>query len=108
MRRLISHYCSASGSDPFQHWLNSLQDLRTRVAVLRRVDRMAAGLLGDHHHLRDGVWELRIDLSGGIRVYYGQIDRERVVLLCAGLKRSQARDIDRAVRYWRDYLARTG
>lgn len=37
----IEHYLSLAGTDPFQRWLDGLADLRCRVAVLRRIDRMA-------------------------------------------------------------------
>lgn len=69
MHHDIRHYISPAGADVFQRWLDSISDLRARVAVLRRIDRMSAGNFGDHKYLRDGVWELRLDLSGGIRVY---------------------------------------
>ncbi len=48
----------------------------------------------------DGIWELRIDFGPGYRVYYGLRGAEVVVVLCAGDKGSQQRDIDRAVAYW--------
>jgi len=37
----VSHYLSASGRDPLQRWLDGLGDLRCRLAVLRRIDRLA-------------------------------------------------------------------
>ena len=47
------------GADPFQSWLDGLKDLKARVAILRRVDRLSADNFGDHKYLKDGVWELR-------------------------------------------------
>jgi len=37
-----------TGEDPFQSWLDELAEVKARVAVLRRVDRVSAGNFGDH------------------------------------------------------------
>ena len=61
---------------------------------------------GDHKYLKDGVWEIRIDVGSGYRVYYGKHGKTLVLLLCAGSKRTQASDIAKAVGYWTDYQRR--
>ena len=104
----IRHYLTGTGRDPYQNWLDRLKDLRARVAIQRRVDRIATGYFGDHKHCRAGVCELRVDLGPGYRVYYAQAGRAIVVLLCGGDKRSQAADIEIAVKYWTDYQRRMG
>lgn len=88
------------GHDVFQDWLDGLRDYRARVAIIRRLDRVARGTFGDHAFCRDGVWELRVDVGAGYRVYYGLPARAIVVLLCGGDKRTQGPDISRAVNYW--------
>jgi putative addiction module killer protein len=90
MRTEIEHYLSQAGTDPFQRWLDGLADLRCRVAVLRRIDRMADGNPGDQRFCRDGVWQLRIDCGPGYRVYFARPSKDRVLLLCGGSKRSQS------------------
>jgi putative addiction module killer protein len=103
----ILHYVTAANQDPFQDWLDALRERMARVAIQRRVDRLATGNFGDHKFCRDGVWELRIDHGPGFRVYYAQAGKDIVLLLCGGAKRSQAADIDQAVRYWQDYQQRS-
>jgi putative addiction module killer protein len=98
----IEHYETPDGSDPIQEWLGKLRDKRARATVLRRLDRLAAGNFGDHFFCGDGVWELRIDLGPGYRVYYALGIRGIIFLLCAGDKRKQQADIKRAAGYWRD------
>lgn len=102
----IRHYLTASGRDPYQDWLDKLKDMRTRINVQRRVDRVVTGNLGDHKFCRDGVWELRIDAGSGYRVYYAQTGQAIVLLLCGGDKRTQDADIDKAVKCWLDYQRR--
>lgn len=106
MRIRIEHYLSRSGRDAFQQWLNGLADLRCRVAVLRRVDRLADGNPGDYRFCRDGVWELRVDCGPGYRVYFARASSYRTVLLCGGSKRSQSADIATAAAHWADYKER--
>jgi putative addiction module killer protein len=98
----IEHYETPDGSDPIQEWLGKLRDKRARATVLRRLDRLATGNFGDHVSCRDGVWELRIDLGPGYRVYYALGKRRIIFLLCGGDKRKQQVDIERAVSYWQD------
>ena len=53
-----------------------------------------------------GVCELRIDHGPGYRVYYGQMGKTLILLLCGGDKSTQAKDIETAHAYWKDYKAR--
>lgn len=104
----IRHYVTTTGRDPYQGWLDRLKDLRARVAIHRRVDRISIGHFGDHKPCRDGVWELRVDVGPGYRVYYARDGHSIVLLLCGGDKSTQASDIETAVRYWMDYQRRLG
>lgn len=103
----IEHYLSANDrKDLYIEWLQKLRDSKAKVAVIRRVMRMKQGNFGDHKFCRDGVWELRIDVGSGYRVYYALSGRRAVLLLCGGDKRTQDADIDRAIRYWQDWQIR--
>jgi putative addiction module killer protein len=102
----IRHYLTASGRDPYQEWLDGLKDLKGRIAVQRRIDRLTAGNFGDHNFCQDGVWELRIDFGPGYRVYYARAEKELVLLLYGGSKRTQSADIKVAVKFWHDYQTR--
>jgi putative addiction module killer protein len=79
---------------------------RQRIAIDRRINRVELGNFGDHKFCRDGVWELRIDVGPGYRVYYAIAGSQVILLLCAGDKRTQASDIARACEYWQDWQGR--
>ena len=98
----IVHY-EENGRDVFERYLSSIRDKKASVAITRRVDRIEEGYFGEHKPCRSGVWELVIDYGPGYRVYYSIIGNTVVLLLCAGDKSSQQRDIDRAVEYLKNY-----
>ena len=104
----IEHYLSVGEhNDLYIDWLQRLRDSQAKVAVVRRVTRVELGNFGDHKFCRDGVWELRIDVGPGYRVYYALSGHRLVLLLCGGDKRMQDADIARAVGYWQDWQRRT-
>jgi putative addiction module killer protein len=86
----------------FAAWLDGLGDLRGRARIQVRIERLAAGHVGDAKAVGEGVSELRIDTGPGYRVYFTRIGREVVVLLAGGDKSTQPRDIRAAQK-----LART-
>jgi putative addiction module killer protein len=88
---------------PFDEWFDSLGDQRMQVAVDARLTRVRAGNFGDCKSVGGGVFELRIALGPGLRVYYGLQGRQIVVLLGGGDKSSQARDIRRAQQLWQQF-----
>lgn len=78
----IKHYITDDGCDVFSGWRDRITDGKARVAIDRRIYRVELGNFGDHKPCREGVWELRIDIGPGYRVYYAQAGRA-VVLFCA-------------------------
>jgi putative addiction module killer protein len=103
----IRHYVSRSGKDIFDEWLTKLADVRAQAKIAARINRLAAGNLGDCKSLGQGLRELRIDWGPGYRVYFAMLGGSCVLLLCGGDKRKQPLDIERALRYLRDYNERT-
>jgi putative addiction module killer protein len=102
----VIEYRTADGTLPFARWIERLADARARVRILARIDRMRAGLRGDWRSVGDGVFELRVDVGPGYRIYCGQDGATVVLLLCGGDKRSQSRDIEVSHAYWKDYKER--
>ena len=91
------------GLVPFDEWFDSLRDRKMQAAVDTRLARVRAGNFGDSKSVGGGVFELRIALGPGLRVYYGLHGRQVVVLLGGGDKGSQTRDIRRAQQWWKEF-----
>lgn len=101
----VEHYLREDGTNPFDEWIRGL-DNTTKVKIVRRIDRFILGNLGDYKHVREGVFEARLDFGPGYRLYFLRDGSKIIVLLCGGDKGTQGRDIDRAVDFLRDYHSR--
>jgi len=64
---------------------------------MSRIERLALGNPGDVKPVGEGVSELRIDYGPGYRVYYTMQASKIVILLAGGDKRTQDRDIKKAI-----------
>lgn len=89
-------------TEVFAVWLRGLRDCRAKARIQVRIDRLLLGLAGDAKSVGDGVSELRIDYGPGYRVYFTQRGRELIILLAGGDKRTQDRDIRKAIQLARD------
>ncbi len=81
----------------FLKWIDGLRDIRARARILVRIERLAVGNPGDVEPIGEGVSELRIHYGPGYRVYFKQQGQKIIILLAGGDKRSQPRDIKKAL-----------
>lgn len=89
-------------TETFAKWIDALSDIPARARILARIDRLAGGNASDVKSVSTGVQEMRIDYGPGYRVYYATRGRELIILLAGGDKRSQPRDIVKALRLARN------
>ena len=89
-------------TEQYIKWLDNLRDVKARVRILVRIERLAAGNPGDVKPVGEGVSELRINYGPGYRVYYKNVGKELVILLAGGVKRTQTRDITTALHLARN------
>jgi len=99
----IRNYLTETGRDVFMDWYTSLRDINGKKTIGRRLLRLALGHFSDCKPIQDGVWELRIDVGPGYRLYYARAGHTLMLLLCGGNKRTQQADISSALAYWRDW-----
>ncbi len=92
------------GRSPFDLWFNRIDPV-TAARVDRRIRRMESGNFGDAKALQGGVYELRLTIGPGYRVFYGRDGKTLVILLGGGDKRRQRVDIADAVKRWERYKA---
>ena len=80
----------------FSEWFEKLKDNKLMSAINIRLVRVRDGNLGDCRTLGDGISELRIHYGAGYRIYYTIRGKQIIILLCAGNKSEQTRNIKRA------------
>lgn len=89
----------------FETWLDKLKDLSGKGRIIRRLDRLAQGNPGDAQPIGKGLSELRLNFGPGYRVYYLQDGDTLILLLCGGDKSTQQKDIEKAHKLAKEYLA---
>ena len=89
-------------TDIFAAWFAGLRDHQARARITARIRRLSLGNPGDAKPVGRGVSEMRIDYGPGYRVYFTQQGEALVILLCGGDKRTQDRDIARALALARE------
>ena len=85
-------------TEEFVEWLDGLKDKRSQIRIAARLRQVEAGNLGDWQPLEGDISELRVDVGPGYRLYFTRRGRIIVVILNAGDKSSQKRDIRRAMK----------
>ena len=103
MKHQVKEYVTSDGKIPYRDWLNSL-DAQVKARIQARIFRFELGNLGDHKSVGKGVWEARIQFGPGYKVYFGKEEGRIILLLFAGDKSTQSRDIKKAQTYWEEYL----
>lgn len=81
----------------FSGWLAGLKDPPTRARLIRRLEKVGRGLLGDVQPVGQGVSEMREHFGPGWRMYYTERSGTLIVMLGGGDKASQQADIARAI-----------
>lgn len=87
----------------FDKWLRRLKDTRAKAKILLRLQRVEAGNLGDVAPVGEGISEMRIHFGPGYRIYFKKHGSRLILLLNAGLKSTQDRDIKKAKQIWAKY-----
>ena len=102
----ISRMVEIRQTAEFQNWLRRLKDQNAYARIVARIRRMELGNPGDAKSVATGVMEMRVDYGPGYRIYYMRRGNALAILLCAGDKRTQERDIERALRLARELKER--
>lgn len=84
-------------TDVYSKWFDGLRDHMAQVRINVRIRRLSLGNPGDVKSIGKGVSELRIDYGPGYRVYFTKHGDALVILLAGGDKRTQEKDIQRAL-----------
>ena len=82
----------------FKDWIKGLNDKVSQSIINARIRRLSVGNFGDTKSVGSNIFELRINIGPGFRVYFTKHKRTIVILLCGGDKSGQSSDIETAKR----------
>jgi putative addiction module killer protein len=86
----------------FKKWLKNL-DAYIQLIILENVYKLEKGNFSNTKSVGSGIYELKIYFQKGYRIYFTNINKEIIILLCAGDKSSQQKDVEKA-RKIKEYL----
>ena len=92
-----------SGRVPFYEWYDSLKDRQTKRIIAGKLRQLQNIKFKNYKSVGGGVFELRIFYGPGYRIYFGFEHEKIIVAICGGDKKSQAKDIDQAICFWKEY-----
>jgi len=81
----------------FNDWLRNIKHRPTKIRLLRRLDRVKHGNLGDVKPVAKGVFEMREFFGPGWRMYYVWSSSTALVMLKGGDKSTQKQDVTSAI-----------
>jgi putative addiction module killer protein len=85
----VESYVTDDGQCIFDTWLDELKDITAATSIRRRINGLLLGNFGQVRPIQSGVWELKVNVGAGYRVYYAQSGKTILLLLCGGNKNSQ-------------------
>ncbi|HIT55447.1 TPA: type II toxin-antitoxin system RelE/ParE family toxin [Candidatus Galligastranaerophilus intestinigallinarum] len=95
----LKYFVLENGKCPFLIWLNELDKI-TRARIDSRLTRLACGNYGEYKQLDGNISELKLKFGSGYRIYYTEKNNTIIILLCAGDKKTQSKDIKKAKEYY--------
>lgn len=84
----------------FAKWLGGLKDIKAKVKIADRIDRMSKGNLGDHKSVGKGVSETKIEYGPGYRIYFSRKGNALIIVLAGSAKKDQGKTITKAQTLW--------
>lgn len=101
----IIYYEKENGETPVKNWFDTL-DSQTLARIESRILRLAmTGNYGLYACVQN-IKELKFTFGSGYRIYFAEVDNKIILLLNAGDKSTQKKDIKKAKEYFEDYLNR--
>jgi putative addiction module killer protein len=86
----------------FDKWLKQIKDEKVIIKITGRIEQLQQENFSNSKYISKNLYESRINVSGGIRVYYTIKNNSVIILLVGGDKSSQKKDIKKAKKIIRE------
>jgi putative addiction module killer protein len=84
----------------FATWLRGIRNISAKARIFARLDAAKQGNFSDWRSVGGGIFEMRVDVGAGYRIYYAREDTFVYLLLAGGDKNTQDADIKAARKLW--------
>ena len=106
----VKIYTNAKGNSPYSSWLKKLP-VKEQALINEKIDLFKNHGGGNIKFISSrhdkiytrNIFEIKINGDTAYRIYFGS-HKNQNILLYAGLKQNQDRDLKLAFEYWKDYL----
>lgn len=95
-------YIAINGKRPFNDWLQEL-DFSIKQKMRSNLEKLRIGNFGNCRSVGDGVLDAKIDFGPGYRIYFSLVTSTKILILFAGTKRTQTKDIEKAKKCLKEY-----
>ncbi|WP_121542583.1 type II toxin-antitoxin system RelE/ParE family toxin [Candidatus Rickettsia colombianensi] len=92
----IQFFITENGKSYIKDWLEKL-DIEMHSRILNILVRLEYGIYCDYKQIKGGLYELRFFFGKGYRIYFTEKDNKIILLLNAGNKDTQGKDIKKAL-----------
>ncbi len=104
MNNQIIRMYSKDEEEYISAWLESLEDVKARIQIFRRLDRFKFRDLRDYMDIGKGLFELRVDYGPIYCICFAIEESGTILLLCGGELSERTMVIEKAKEYLSDYL----
>ena len=101
----VLEYLNPQARSPFAAWFDGLNAIAS-AKVTAALYQLAAGNWSNVKGVGAGVFERKIDVGPGCRIYFGKDSDRLVILLGGSTKQRQQQAIETAQERWADYRRR--
>ena len=106
MEKRIIYYYTITGECPYRDWYNTL-DKSIQLRIDKRIEKLRAGLYGDHHWLQKSeLSEIRMDFGKGYRIYYYDLDQTLILFIGGSDKKDQKKVVQQCNDFFNDFKER--
>ena len=109
-QREAQYFKNSKKIEPAYVFIKNLKDPTARQKIRAKIRKAEKGNFGQegegYRHIRSEIWELKIHSGPGYRVYFAIEDDKIILLLTAGNKTTQQKDIEKAEEYWLEYKSK--
>jgi len=98
----VREYLTEQGKSPVGEWFAGL-DAAAAARITACLFRLGQGNFSNVKGIGGGLFEYRVDFGPGYRMYFGKVGNSEIILVAAGTKRGQSKDIKTAKLRWRTF-----